>query len=70
MAVFSCRSLDYSASLSSEAVPVRQVQVEPLTPAQIEAFLTLHLPENGAQVWQTIRDDPGQQALFATPFFL
>ncbi|GAB4164811.1 MAG: hypothetical protein Fur0021_40360 [Candidatus Promineifilaceae bacterium] len=69
--VFSCRSLDYSAPLSSERTPVRQVQVEPLTPPQIEQFLQLYLgAAAGDPIWQTLRQDEQQLALFATPFFL
>ena len=70
--VFSCRSLDYSASLSAnedEAV-VRQTQVEPLTPAQIKEFLSLHLGQKGEPAWQTLHDDPQRLALFNAPFFL
>ena len=37
--VFSCRSLDYSAPLSTPALRVPQVQIEPLTDAQVESFL-------------------------------
>ena len=68
--LFSCRSLDYSVPLDSERAPVRQVQVEPLTPAQMEQFLTLYLGEAGADVWGALRQDSQQLALFATPFFL
>ena len=49
--VFSCRSLDFSAPLSSPEVAVRQVRVEPLSSAQIETFLTTYLPEMGADIW-------------------
>ncbi len=68
--VFSCRNLDYSAPLSAEAIPVRQVQVEPLHPPQIEQFLRLHLPERADQVWQALYSEPRQLQLFNTPFFL
>ncbi len=68
--VFSCRSLDYSASLSSEALPVPQVRVEPLAPAQIEEFLRLHLADDAVPIWETLRRDVQQLALFASPFFL
>jgi hypothetical protein len=68
--LFSCRSLDYSVPLDSEVQPVRQVQVEPLTPAQIEAFLNLYLGQEGRDVWNTLRQDNRQLTLFGTPFFL
>ncbi len=68
--IFSCRSLDYSTPLGSESAPVRQVQVEPLTPAQIESFLTLYLKEQALPVWDVLQRDIRQMALFNTPFFL
>ena len=68
--LFSCRSLDYSVPLNSEMAPVRQVQVEPLSPTQIEEFLTLYLGDKAAEVWQALRQDKQQLTLFATPFFL
>ncbi|MGB1251419.1 MAG: SUMF1/EgtB/PvdO family nonheme iron enzyme [Candidatus Promineifilaceae bacterium] len=67
--VFSCRSLDYSASLGSLTVPVKQVQVEPLSPSQIEAFLQAYLPETGAQVWRQIQDNGKLTDLFTSPFY-
>ncbi len=68
--IFSCRSLDYSASLSGTAAPVRQVRVEPLTEEQIAQFLSRYLPEQGTAVWEELRRDPRQVELFSTPFFL
>lgn len=68
--LFSCRNLDYSAFLSSEAAPVRQVQIEPLSPAQIQAYLTQHLAERGQPIWAALQGDPKRLQLFSTPFFL
>ncbi len=68
--VFSCRRLDYSAPLTSETAPVRQVQVEPLTPGQIELFLKVHLGERSAPVWMAVQRTPRLLALLAIPFFL
>ncbi|MCB8988993.1 MAG: NACHT domain-containing protein, partial [Ardenticatenaceae bacterium] len=68
--LFSCRSLDYSVPLGSELATVRQVQVEPLTPAQIEQFLVHYLDDEADEVWVALRDDSQQLTLFATPFFL
>ncbi|MGB1249445.1 MAG: SUMF1/EgtB/PvdO family nonheme iron enzyme [Candidatus Promineifilaceae bacterium] len=67
--VFSCHSLDYSTSLGSFIVPVKQVQVEPLSPSQIEAFLQAYLPETSAQVWHKIQDDGKLTDLLASPFY-
>ncbi len=47
--VFSCRSLDYSAPLSTPALRVPQVQIEPLTDAQVESFLKAYSPVRGAR---------------------
>ncbi len=68
--LFSCRSLDYSVPLDSETMPVRQVDVEPLTAGQMEQFLALYLGDEGDAVWQALRQDGQQLALFAIPFFL
>lgn len=68
--IFSCRDLDYSAPLGSQAVPVRRVQVEPLSPTKIETFLQVYLREKGQPIWEKIRHDPRQLDLFSTPFFL
>ncbi|MFZ1398595.1 MAG: SUMF1/EgtB/PvdO family nonheme iron enzyme, partial [Candidatus Promineifilaceae bacterium] len=69
-AVFSCRSLDYSVPLSSDAVTVRQVDVGALSPTQIEQFLTLYLADQAPPVWDALRQDNQQLTLFAVPFFL
>ncbi len=68
--LFSCRSLDYSAPLGSEAVPVRQVQVEPLAPRQIEQFLKVHLAERAGAVWAELQKQASVLTLFASPFYL
>lgn len=68
--IFSCRRLDYSAPLSSPAVPVRQVRVEPLSPAQMETFLHTYLSKQGDMVWQRLQRDRQQLSLFSNPFFL
>ncbi|MCL4868898.1 MAG: SUMF1/EgtB/PvdO family nonheme iron enzyme [Anaerolineae bacterium] len=69
-ALFSCRDLDYTAALGSKEVPVRRVQVEPLTPGQIETFLSRYLGKIGPPVWEKLRYDPQQLALFSSPFYL
>lgn len=52
--VFSCRSLDYSASLGSEETPALQVQVEDLSPDQIEQFLQRNAPAHAHMVMQAL----------------
>lgn len=67
--VFSCRSLDYSASLSTPDLPVPHVRVEALTDAQVEPFLCLHDAARGAHLWQQLRGTP-QLELFRSPYYL
>ncbi len=67
--VFSCRLLDYSAPLSTPALRVPQVQIEPLTDDQMEAFLRAYSPVRGAEIWTAIAGTQQLDALRA-PFFL
>ncbi|MCE7937905.1 MAG: NACHT domain-containing protein, partial [Chloroflexi bacterium CFX6] len=67
--VFSCRTLDYSAPLSTPALRVPQVQIELLTDAQVEAFLRAYSPVRGAHIWAAIAGTPQLEVLRA-PFFL
>jgi len=67
--VFSCRTLDYSAPLSTPALRVPQVQIEPLSDAQIVEFLKLYSPARGAEIWEAIRGTP-QLGTLRSPFFL
>jgi formylglycine-generating enzyme required for sulfatase activity len=67
--VFSCRSLDYSATLSSRDLPVPQVRIEPLSDAQVQEFLLRYCPEHGAILWQKLQGTP-QLALFRSPYYL
>lgn len=70
-AVFSCRSLDYSETLSvKDDLDVRQVRVQPLTPEQIEEFLHLYAADHAADAWGEIRDDRRLLELYGTPYFL
>lgn len=71
-AVFSCRSLDYSETLSvKDDLDVRQVRVQPLTPKQIETFLVaLFAPEHAASAWAEIRVSARLLDLYSTPYFL
>ena len=68
-AVIACRSLDYSAPLSTPALRVPQVQVEPLTDHEVEAFLRRYSPGHGHELWAQLR---GTNVLGALrwPFFL
>jgi formylglycine-generating enzyme required for sulfatase activity/class 3 adenylate cyclase len=68
-AVFSCRTLDYSAPLSTPALRVPQVQIEALSDDQVAEFLRLYSPLRGEDIWTAIAGTPQLDALRA-PFFL
>ncbi|MHB8626984.1 MAG: SUMF1/EgtB/PvdO family nonheme iron enzyme [Aggregatilineales bacterium] len=67
--VFSCRSLDYSASLSRDELPVPQIVVQPMADEQIRDFLNAYLPSRAEGVWKELAGTP-QLNVFRTPFFL
>lgn len=67
--VFSCRELDYSATLSTPELRVPHVRIERLGDAQVEQFLTLYSPEHGPRLWQQLKGTP-QLDLFRSPFYL
>jgi formylglycine-generating enzyme required for sulfatase activity len=67
--LFSCRSLDYSASLSTPELSVPHVRIESLSDPQVEQFLTLYSPNAGPALWAQLRGTP-QLDLFRSPFYL
>ncbi|MEI2746602.1 MAG: SUMF1/EgtB/PvdO family nonheme iron enzyme [Ottowia sp.] len=67
--IFSCRSLDYSATLSSKDLPVPQVRIEALSDAQIREFLALYCPDHHAALWDHLADSP-QLEVLRSPYFL
>ncbi len=67
--VFSCRSLNYSAPLSSPALRVPQVRVESLTPDQAREFVRLYIPDHAEAVWKQLERST-QLELFRVPYFL
>jgi formylglycine-generating enzyme required for sulfatase activity len=68
--VFSCRSLDYSAPLSSPDRRVPQVEVQPMNAEQVRAFLKAYIPAHGERIWGELENSPAQFELFKTPYFL
>jgi formylglycine-generating enzyme required for sulfatase activity len=68
-AIFSCRSLDYSASLSSAKVQVPHVEIERLSEDTILKFLERYAPENGNLLFEAIKQR-GQIPLYSTAYFL
>jgi formylglycine-generating enzyme required for sulfatase activity len=67
--VFACRSLDYGAPLSSPELRVPQVRVEPMTDAQVRAFLRRYAPAQAEALWAELSDTP-QLALLRNPYLL
>ena len=68
-AIFSCRSLDYSATLSSKDLPVPQVRIEALSDPQIQHFLELYCPDHHAALWDNLTGSP-QLEVLRSPYFL
>ncbi|MDS4032043.1 MAG: SUMF1/EgtB/PvdO family nonheme iron enzyme [Candidatus Contendobacter sp.] len=68
-AIFSCRSLDYSATLSSKDLPVPQVRIEALSDDQIREFLALYCPDHHAALWGNLAGSP-QLEVLRSPYFL
>ena len=67
--IFSCRSLDYSASLSSKDLPVPQVRIEPLSDHQVQRFLELYCHEHHQALWRNLAGSP-QLELLRSPYYL
>ena len=67
--IFSCRSLDYSASLSSKDLRVPQVEVQPMTADQARAFLTVYQPAHQERIWNEIKS-AREFTFYQTPYFL
>jgi len=65
--VFSCRSLDYSAPLSTPDLRVPQVVVEPMSDGQIRAFLDAYAPSLALELWAQLTER-GQLSLVRSPF--
>ena len=68
-AVLTCRSLDYSAPLSSADLPVPQARLEPLSDRQVLAFLDCYCPGESERTFHELRHG-GALELFRTPYFL
>jgi formylglycine-generating enzyme required for sulfatase activity/class 3 adenylate cyclase len=67
--VFSCRSLDYSQSLSTPGLRVPQVRIEPLTNDQVRDFLVFYSPGRWREIWQALEGSP-QLEVLRSPYFL
>jgi hypothetical protein len=52
--LFTCRSLDYSASLSSPDLRVPQVEAQPMSAEQAQEFLKAYIPKHEERVWKEL----------------
>ncbi len=68
-AIFSCRSLDYSASLSSKDLRVPQLEVQPMSPEKVRQFIEVYSPTQAEMIWRELEGSP-QFDLFRTPIYL
>ncbi len=67
--IFSCRSLDYSAPLSTPDLRVPQVRIEPMSDAQVLEFIRLYSPLRWRDIWEALQGAP-QLELLRSPYFL
>ncbi|MFO1430842.1 MAG: SUMF1/EgtB/PvdO family nonheme iron enzyme [Candidatus Competibacteraceae bacterium] len=69
--LFSCRTHDYGAKLSSKTLAVPQVRIEALTDAQVREFLERYCPAATAgRLWDEFRHNPRQLELYRSPYYL
>lgn len=67
--IFSCRSLDYSQSLSGQDMRVPNVELQPLTVEKIREFLQVYQPVNHEKIFEEIRKN-GTLDFYNNPYFL
>jgi formylglycine-generating enzyme required for sulfatase activity len=67
--IFTCRSLDYSQSLSGPEMRVPNVELQPLTVEKIREFLEVYLQERNREVFEGIRNN-GTLGFYNNPYFL
>lgn len=69
-AVFSCRTLDYGAMLSSKDVGVPHIRLEPMSPDQVLEYVRVNLPEHADLVTRVLTRDPRILSFYRTPYML
>jgi len=69
-AVFTCRTLDYGAMLSSKDVGVPHIRLEPMTRDQVLEYIALHLPEQADLVRDALNRDIRSLSFYRTPYML
>ncbi len=68
-AIFACRSLDYSAPLSSPELRVPQIRVEALDDDRMRAFLKAYRPEQAEALWSAL-EAADSLTFFRRPYLL
>ena len=67
--VISCRSLDYSAPLSTPRMRVPQVRIEPMEDEQVKSFLQAYSPLHWQETWRQLAGSR-QLEVLRSPYFL
>ena len=67
--IISCRRLDYSAPLSSDHLPIPQVQVDDLDNERVHQFLRMRMPRRGSRIFEALQAE-GALDLFRIPYLL
>ena len=67
--IFSCRTLDYSATLSSKELRVPQVRIESLSDEQVREFIEVYCPNHAKALWVKLDGTP-QLEMLRLPYFL
>ncbi len=68
--LFSCRTHDYGAKLTSKMLAVPQVRIEALTDDQVRKFLERYCPAAAGRLWNEFRHNPWQLELYRSPYYL
>lgn len=69
-AVFTCRTLDYGAMLSSKDVGVPHIRLEPMSPEQVLEYVRINLPDQADLVVQVLTRDERVLSFYRTPYML
>jgi formylglycine-generating enzyme required for sulfatase activity len=69
-AVFSCRTLDYGAMLSSKDVGVPHIRLEPMSADQVLDYVRINLPEHADLVVDVLTRDRRTLSFYRTPYML
>jgi hypothetical protein len=68
--IFSCRTLDYGAKLSTKSLPVPQVRIEQLSDEQVREFIEKYASQQAETLWEELWRNPRQLDLYRSPYYL